>query len=265
MIQRKIKFLKKNIICGIIVYRRINVKRDYNISVAMATYNGEKYIKEQIESILNNLNTNDELIISDDGSKDSTIDIIKKINDKRIKLINGPRLGVKQNFANAISNCNGKYIFLSDQDDIWYNGKVELVLEIFESQNCILVQHDCEIINSNKKIILDSFFKYRKCGKGILKNIYKNTYIGCCMAFRNDIKNKILPIPNNIEMHDQWIGILSETIGKVYFLKKVLLKYRRHENNVSDCFHHYKIKKMIINRINFIINFSRVNMNRRKK
>ena len=89
------------------------------ISVAMATYNGEKYIKKQIESILINLNKDDELIISDDGSKDKTLDIIKSIKDKRIKIISGPKQGVIKNFENALNNCTGEYIFLSDQDDIW--------------------------------------------------------------------------------------------------------------------------------------------------
>ena len=84
------------------------MNRNYSISVAIATYNGEKYIKEQLESILKQLNKNDEIIISDDGSADKTIEIAKSFNDKRIKIINGPKNGVKQNFANAIKNCNGK-------------------------------------------------------------------------------------------------------------------------------------------------------------
>lgn len=87
--------------------------RKEKISVAMATYNGEKYIEEQINTILNNLQENDELIISDDGSTDRTVDIIRKVNDHRIKLIEGPRKGLKRNFANAIANTNRRlYIFI---------------------------------------------------------------------------------------------------------------------------------------------------------
>lgn len=226
------------------------------VSVAMATYNGEKYIKEQIESILENLEEQDELIISDDFSKDNTRNIIKEYEnkDKRIKLIDGPKKGVKQNFANAINNCTGKYIFLSDQDDIWIKNKVQQVLNAFKEKECTLVIHDAEIVDEKLNTIDNSFFEYRNSGKGIIKNILKNTYIGCCMAFDAKLKDKILPIPNDIEMHDQWIGILNEKYGKSYFLNEKLIKYRRHSSNVSQM-HHYTIKKMIKNRIIFIKKF----------
>ena len=221
----------------------------------MATYNGENYIKEQIDSILKNMSDNDELIISDDGSEDKTLNIVNTYTDKRIKLINGPRKGVKQNFANGIECSKGKYIFLSDQDDIWTENKIELVLKKFEANNVSVVIHDAEVIDENLKIIIPSFFEYRNSGKGIFKNIYKNTYIGCCMAFKSDIKEYILPIPNNIEMHDQWIGILAEAKGNgSIFLEEKLIKYRRHSNNVSQM-KHYGIFKMIKNRCNFIINY----------
>lgn len=228
------------------------MKRDYPISVAMATYNGEKYLKDQLDSILSQLNNNDEVIISDDGSIDKTRIIINSYKDKRIKLIDGPKKRVKQNFANAIKSCNGKYIFLSDQDDIWMDNKVEKVIETFENNKCVCVVHDCLVFdNESNNTIYDSFYKFRKSGKGILKNIWKNTYIGCCMAIDSNIKEKILPIPNDIEMHDQWIGILSEKLGKSIFINDKLIKYRRHNDNVSQM-KHYPLFKMIKNRLIFI-------------
>lgn len=231
----------------------IIMDRKFNISVAMATYNGEKYIKEQIESILYNLLLEDELIISDDGSTDKTKEIIQSFNDKRIKLIDGPHKGIKQNFANAIEQCNGKYIFLSDQDDVWSNNKVEEVLKCFESDRKITcVIHDCDVVNDDmSSVIYDSFFEYRKCKNGIIYNIYKNRYLGCCMAFTKEMKKFILPIPNNIEMHDQWIGVICDKYGKSYFLPKKLFHYRRHGGNVTKL-HHYPLVKMIRNRIVFI-------------
>lgn len=233
------------------------MNRDYNISVAMTTYNGEKYIKEQIDSIIKQLNKNDELVISDDGSKDNTIKIIKSYNDKRIKLISGPKNGVKQNFANAIKNCNGKYIFLADQDDIWVEDKVAKVLQSFEKYNCNCVIHDNEVFDSStNKTIYNSFFEYRNSGKGIIKNIWKNTYIGCCMAFKKDIVKYILPIPNDIEMHDQWIGIICEKYGETVFIKDKLIRYRRHDQNTSKMKHHH-LMKMIKNRIIFIKRFTK--------
>lgn len=223
------------------------------VSVAMATYNGEKYIKKQIDSILKNLQENDELIISDDGSIDSTKKIIESYGDKRIKLIDGPKKGVKQNFVNAIKNTTGKYIFLSDQDDIWVDNKVDKVLEVLTRDGTTLVVHDAQVFDSsNDKILYESFFKYRNSGSGILKNIYKNTYIGCCMAFSSQIKEKILPIPNDIEMHDQWIGILNDIYyNKSIFINDKLIKYRRHSDNVSGM-KHYTLEKMIKNRMKLI-------------
>lgn len=238
------------------------MKKDIRISVAMATYNGEKYIKEQIDSILVNLKENDELVISDDGSTDNTIEIINSYKDERIKLIQGPRDGVKKNFDNAIKECSGKYIFLSDQDDIWEKDKVENVLKAFkDNENCLCVVHDSRVFDSeNNEIIIDSFYKFRNSKAGIIKNIIKNSYIGCCMAFDSSIKKDILPIPNDIDMHDQWIGILSEIKGKSVFINDKLIKYRRHSDNVSKM-EHYPWKKMIINRVIFI---KRIGIRKRK-
>lgn len=225
------------------------MKRNYIISVAMATYNGEKYIKEQLDSILHQLGKNDELVISDDGSTDGTLSILASYSDSRIKIFKGPGLGVKQNFANAIEKCNGRYIFLADQDDIWIDDKVNKILRVFEKEKCSCVIHDAIVFNSNNgEIITDSFYKLRKSKNGVIKNIWKNSYIGCCMAFDSKMKNKILPIPNDIEMHDQWIGLLNDKYGKNIFIDDKLLKYRRHNDNVSSLSHH-KLSKMIRNRI----------------
>lgn len=233
------------------------MKRDYFISVAMATYNGEKYIREQLESILKQLNEDDEIIISDDGSTDNTINIIKSFEDKRIKIFDGPRNGVKQNFANAIYNCTGKYIFLSDQDDIWCDNKINIVLKNFEKEKCMCIVHDCIVFDSsNDDIIYDSFYKYRNSGSGIIKNIWKNTYIGCCMAIDARMKNTILPIPNDIEMHDQWIGLLCEKEGKSLFINDKLINYRRHNDNVTNM-KHYSVWRMIKNRVRIMIKLIR--------
>jgi len=224
------------------------------VSVAMATYNGEKYIKEQIKTILDCLEENDELVISDDGSTDNTLGIINSFNDDRIVLIEGPKKGIKQNFANAIKNTSGEYIFLSDQDDIWEKDKVTEVIKSFEKENCTLVVHDAEVVDENLNMVMSSYYSYRNSGKGIIKNIYKNTYIGCCMAFLSKAKKYVLPIPNDIEMHDQWIGILNDKYGKTYFSTKKLIKYRRHSLNNSQM-NHYGIIKMIKNRLTFIVRY----------
>ena len=232
------------------------MKDEIRVSVAIATYNGGKYLTEQLDSVIKNICENDEIVISDDGSNDNTKSIIGKyiLKDARIKMINGPQKGVKQNFENAIRSCKGKYIFLCDQDDVWKPNKINKVLECFEKNDVSLVVHDAEVIDEKHDIVIPSFFQYRNSGKGIIKNIWKNTYIGCCMAFKNEIKNYILPIPLKIEMHEQWIGILNEKYGKTYFLNEKLLEYRRHTTNVSS-FKHHSIGVMIRNRCIFIKEF----------
>lgn len=221
------------------------------ISVAMATYNGEKYIYEQIRTILANLDDDDELVISDDGSKDKTIQIINDFNDKRIKLISGPQKGLVKNFENAIKNTNGDYIFLTDQDDLWTEDKVKKVMKCFEDNNYILIQHDAVIIDGKENVMYESFFKKRKVKTGIIKNMIKNSYHGCCMAFKKELIDEILPIPETVYLHDQWIGMIAELNGKTYFLNEKLMKYRRYEGNASS-FTHLPIKTMIKNRINYL-------------
>ena len=224
--------------------------RKEKVSVAMATYNGEKYIEKQIRTILDNLGKKDELIISDDGSIDNTIDIIKAIEDKRIILLNGPKKGLKKNFENAIKNTTGDYIFLSDQDDLWEMNKVEKIIQCFEDNNFILIQHDAIVIDENENIMFNSFAEHRKVKTGIIKNLLKNSYHGCCIAFKKELKKEILPIPDNIYLHDEWIGLVGELNGKTYFLNEKLIKYRRHNSN-SSSFKHLSLKNMAINRFNY--------------
>lgn len=204
------------------------------ISVCIATYNGEKFIKEQLDSILVQLGERDEVIISDDNSTDDTIEIIKGYNDNRIKCFNNPFKGTVKNFENAITNSSGDYIFLSDQDDIWIKNKIEVCVADFQ-KGYDLILSDCSIFDSeSKEFIQDSFFEFNNSKMGVVNNIFKNSYIGCCMAFSSKVKNKVLPFPKNIPMHDSWIGINSELYFNVNFNRDKLIKYRKHSNNASD-------------------------------
>ena len=223
-------------------------------SVAMAFYNGAKYIDEQIRSILDNMEETDELIISVDDASDGSETILKNWvqNDQRIRMIKGPGKGVVKNFENAIRHCNGDIIYLSDQDDIWKPDKVEKVNYAFSNPEVKAVLHDAEIVDENGVATgAASLFSIRGSRAGILKNLLKNSYVGCCMAFRKELIPIICPIPNEMYMHDYWIGTAAEYMGKVCFLDKPLIGYRRHSSNVTQMTHG-SIRFMIKKRIDII-------------
>jgi glycosyltransferase involved in cell wall biosynthesis len=198
----------------------------------MATYNGEEYIYAQLESILKQLSGNDEIIISDDSSTDNTIDIIKNFKDKRIQLYEHNHFySPIFNFENALRKASGDIIFLSDQDDIWLDNKIKVMAKLLLSYD--LVVSDCLLIDGNGAVINESFFNLRNSKSGIIHNLIKNSYIGCCMAFSRKILEKALPFPRKIEMHDMWIGMIGQIFGKTIFCEEKLVKYRRHDGNVS--------------------------------
>lgn len=210
------------------------------ISVAMAACNGEKYIMEQLHSILSQLARDDEVCVSVDPSTDDSYRMVVRVSEQepRVKVNVGPGVGVLKNVEQALKMCTGDIIFLADQDDVWVEDKVFCVRECFSDSEVLLVLHDVVVMNENfTKVLCESFFSYKGCKPGILNNIVKNSYMGCAMAFRKELLQYILPFPKKIPMHDQWIGLAAEKKGKVVFLPKQLLKYRRHGENATDMRH----------------------------
>jgi len=199
-------------------------------SVCMATYNGERFIIEQLRSILKQISQEDELVISDDGSTDQTISLIESFNDPRIRLFTGNsfRDPIK-NFQYALQQCRGDIIFLSDQDDVWMDHKYSTLL--LQLKNYDLVISDSQIVDEQLNILHPSFFNYFKSGKGIVKNMIKSSYYGSCMAFSRKVLVSSLPFPDTKEIgHDLWIGLVAELKYSVLFYKEPLVKYRRHNN-----------------------------------
>lgn len=201
------------------------------ISVCLASYNGEKYIKEQITSILCQLGEKDELIVSDDGSTDKTVEIICSMEDPRIRILANNAHNLIHNFEYCLSLAKGDYIFLSDQDDIWESNKVRICVEHLGRYD--LVVSNCSVVDQNLKLISERFFSQRKVSMSIMKNIISNHYLGCCMAFRKKILEVILPFPSKIAMHDIWIGLCAQAFFQTKFIPMNLVKYRRHGDNNS--------------------------------
>ena len=206
-----------------------------HVSVAMAVYNGEKYIREQIESILPQLTNKDELIISYNKSTDNTLSIIKEYErqNANVKLVYGKKTGVIQNFNNSLKYIKGDLVVLSDQDDIWEPNKIATLKHLFENSTISLVVHNCSYINKEGLPIEGDLFTYRSARCGFLKNLMKNSYQGCCMAFRRELLDSIYPIPEVVSMHDQWIGLYADRLRLSKFCDLKLIKYRRRDDNTS--------------------------------
>lgn len=213
-------------------------------SVAMCTHNGEKFIKNQIESILNQSLPIDEIVICDDGSNDKTIEIIMQFQlsyPNKIFLHKNPiNLGSNKNFEKAISLCKGEYIFLSDQDDIWKKNKVEKIIQHFsKNESAEAVFSNAELINDNNKKFTDNNlwnsigFIENQLSKPI--DLYhhikfkSNTVTGATLCIKQEIKPLILPIPDIHKFHhDEWIAIIIASRRKLEYLTDELISYRIH-------------------------------------
>ena len=210
-----------------------------NISVAMA-----KYIKEQLNSIVKQISKDDEIVICDDNSTDNTVEIIKEFmqRDKRIKLYINNFRNVVLNFEEAIKKCKNEIIFLSDQDDIWENNKIMVIRESFKNSKKRLILHNAVEFCDSDNLALSELIG--NMHHGVIRNLYKSCYWGCCMAFKSELKKEILPFPKGLNAHDQWIGIIAEYNNDSEFINSNLIKHRIHGNNVSK-------KLNIIEKINF--------------
>lgn len=211
------------------------------ISVCLATYNGEKFIREQLDSILSQLGPDDEVVVSDDGSTDSTLDIVKSYQDARIKIYHHDSSSVTttflldkptHNFEYALQHAKGDIIFLSDQDDVWMEGKVKTIMK--ELQDADLAIHDCVVVDDHmENIIQPSYFDYIGIHQGVWNNWVRATYLGCCMAFRRKILDKALPFPETCVGHDLWLGIVADMKFRTTLVKEPLVRYRKHENSMT--------------------------------
>lgn len=200
------------------------------ISVCLAAYNGEKHIGAQMASILASPRVT-ELLVSDDGSTDGTREVVAAVTDPRVKLLAGPKKGVIRNFEFLLGQAAGTYIFLSDQDDVWLERKVDAMLPALAEAD--LVVSDCAVVDEQLKVVTPSFFAARGSGPGLVKNFLRNSFLGCCMAFRREVLDYVLPFPARVPMHDWWIGLMASRKGRVRFLDEVLVLYRRHGANAT--------------------------------
>jgi glycosyltransferase involved in cell wall biosynthesis len=200
------------------------------ISVCLAAYNGEKHIGAQMASILASPRVT-ELLVSDDGSTDGTRAAVAAVADPRVRLLAGPGRGVIRNFEYLLGQVAGTRIFLADQDDVWLERKVDAMMLALEDAD--LAVSDCAIVDDKLDVVTPSFFAARGSGPGLVKNFLRNSFLGCCMAFRREVLDYVLPFPARVPMHDWWIGLMASRKGRVRFLDEVLVLYRRHGANAT--------------------------------
>ncbi|MCU0422053.1 MAG: glycosyltransferase [Bacteroidia bacterium] len=223
-----------------------------SVSVCMATYNGEKHILKQINSILQQFNPKDELIIVDDASNDNTIQVIKNISDNRIRLhVNDANKGVTKTFERALKLVQNNIVFLSDQDDEWMNNKIDFCVNILADRSYMAVNHDAVIVDENEQVVCASNNTFYKSRQGFVKNLISTSYKGCCMAFRKELINIAIPFPNNIgPAHDVWLGLILDFCSfKVNFSYDILMKHYRHSNNASLFNKRRKLTVILKNRL----------------
>jgi glycosyltransferase involved in cell wall biosynthesis len=204
------------------------------ISVCMATYQGERFIEEQLDSILQQLRPHDEVIVSDDGSTDGTLGRIKAYKDARIRILQNDRnLGYSKNFERALIQASGDIIFIADQDDVWLPDKVSTMLVSFKNHD--MVVSDVTIVAGDLSQIERSHFQHYGVRTGFLRNLLKTRYIGAAMAMHRNVLDVLVPIPSrsNLCAYDYWIAVVSELYFDVGLVNRPLMLYRRHEGTAS--------------------------------
>ena len=208
------------------------------IDILMATYNGEKYLAEQLDSIINQTYHNWNLLIRDDNSTDRTLEIIQDYQkkDNRIKLLkdNKGNLGIVKNFEELLKNSESEFIMFSDQDDIWIENKLDAYLKTAEKIKTkgFLLHSDAVLFNKNKSDASIRTFISKKAEKKGLENTFFNYFVqGATILISKEIKNFILPFPKEAYLHDRYIHLISELFFERIFVNKALIYYRQHGDN----------------------------------
>lgn len=204
------------------------------VSIALATYNGERFLAEQLESLVNQTYPNLEIIVSDDGSTDNTLGILERyaaIHPQLRIYQNTRKSGVTNNFQNAIRHCEGAFIALSDQDDIWLPGKIEQMVKGIG--NASLIYHDSLLVDEAGRSLQTTAVEKGYTGNDPMVFLLKNIVSGHACLFKRQLLQQALPFPEAI-CHDWWLAAIAADNDGIRFLPEVLVHYRQHSGNASD-------------------------------
>lgn len=216
------------------------------ISILLSTYNGEKYLKEQLDSLFLQTYKNFEIIVRDDCSTDKTKDILKeyeKMYPNKISLIEDDEGNLRstRSFMRLLENSDSEYVMFCDQDDVWLPEKVEMTLKkIIEMKQKfgdipLLVHTDLEVVDESLSIINNSFFNFQKIDpyKDSFNNfLMQNVITGCTVMINKKLVQKCLPISDGVIIHDWWAGLVASKFGRIGYLSQATIQYRQHVDNV---------------------------------
>ena len=217
------------------------------VTILLATLNGEKYLKAQLESIAAQTYENWQLVVGDDGSTDQTLEILKEFQKEHPNQVtiyeNNPPFGsAKGNFINLLRNSYGPHFMFCDQDDVWKRDKIYLTLQKMEALETrygdkvpILVHSDLSVVDENLEMVAESFFQYANLPKRVMLNrlIVQNSVTGCTVMINRCLQQfflRQLPIPKII-MHDYWAALIAKVFGKIGFVNEPTMLYRQHGHN----------------------------------
>ena len=208
----------------------------------MCTYNGGRFLPEQLRSISAQKRPPDELVVCDDGSSDDTVSLLEEFSRKAtfpVRVIaSSKNLGSTENFQKAISLCVGEVVALADQDDVWYPQKLERIEQhLLQFDRCIAVFSEADLIDDNSRSVGMTLWKTVGFDKGEQRRfregdavrvmIRRPVVTGATMAFRRKILDLLIPFPREV-IHDRWMSLLLSTIGRIDLIPEALMQYRRH-------------------------------------
>ncbi|WP_113660803.1 glycosyltransferase family 2 protein [Pedobacter nanyangensis] len=206
------------------------------VSIAVCTYNGERFLQEQLDSVIAQTYGPLEIVVVDDCSKDGTVNLLKQYEEKHPNFsvyYNDQNLGYIKNFEKAISLCNGDYIALCDQDDIWAANKIALQLEAIGDN--MLIYHDSEFIDQNGDPLHSSISQILNMYQGNSPQpfLFYNCVSGHASLFKRELTNHCLPFPKGM-FHDRWMAFVAANLGSISYIDQKLVKYRQHENSDTN-------------------------------
>lgn len=224
------------------------IKNNYDIALLLACYNGEKYMREQLESLYGQTFKDWTLFVRDDGSTDSTMDIIKEYQAQYSNIVvidnNGKRLGARDNFMALLENVDSQYYMFVDEDDVWLPNKIRNEYEkikMLDTNKPALVITNLKLVDGNLNVISESFWKSIKFDYRVFNSFRYQSYMcyvtGCTMLFNQKAKAVSFPMPSYAPMHDWWVAVsVYKYGGNLGFIEEPQMLYRKHGDNATGDF-----------------------------